>query len=81
MTILRTSFILLVRGNIALFQTLQQDAEKRRSTSFPSSFVVATYIQVRLTPQGFACLREAASAKAGVASYLGIFEHPEKKLF
>jgi hypothetical protein len=36
----------------------------------PSSFVVAAYTQVRLTSQDFgrlasACLREAASAKAG----------------
>jgi hypothetical protein len=29
--------------------------------------VVAAYRQVRLTPQDFACLREAASAKAGGA--------------
>jgi hypothetical protein len=36
----------------------------------PSSFVVAAHRKVRLTPQDFgrlasACLREAASAKAG----------------
>jgi hypothetical protein len=34
--------------------------------------VVATYIQVRLTPQDFACLREAASAKAGAPPQGGI---------
>jgi len=27
--------------------------------------LIATYVQVHLTPQDFACLREAASAKAG----------------
>jgi hypothetical protein len=48
----------------------KQAVEKRLSAALPSSFVVAAYIQVRLTPQDFerlasACLREAASAKAG----------------
>jgi len=62
-------------------QRNQQAGEKRPSAAFPSSFIVAAYIQVRLTPQDFgcprkrdfvklnlhlpACLREAASAKAG----------------
>ncbi len=32
---------------------IQQAAEKRPSATFPSSFVVAAYVQVRLTPQGF----------------------------
>jgi hypothetical protein len=45
-------------------------AEKHPSAAFLSSFVVAAYLQVRgirqfLGPQDFACLREAASAKAG----------------
>jgi hypothetical protein len=31
----------------------QQAAEKRPSAAFPSSFVVAAYRQVRLTPQDF----------------------------
>jgi hypothetical protein len=30
-----------------------QAVEKRPSAAFPSSFVVAAYIQVRLTPQDF----------------------------
>jgi len=42
-----------------------QAVEKRPSAAFPLSLVVEAYIQVRLTPQNFACLREAASAKAG----------------
>jgi translation initiation factor 1 len=32
---------------------IQQAAEKCSSAAFPSSFVVAAYVQVRLTPQGF----------------------------
>jgi len=32
---------------------LIQAVEKRPSAAFPSSLVVATYIQVRLTPQDF----------------------------
>jgi len=32
---------------------LQQAAEKSPSAAFPSSFVVAAYLEVRLTPQGF----------------------------
>jgi hypothetical protein len=34
----------------------QQAVEKRPSAALPSSFVVAAYIQVRLTPQDFGCL-------------------------
>jgi hypothetical protein len=34
-------------------ETRQQDAEKRPSAALLSSFVVAAYIQVRLTPQDF----------------------------
>jgi hypothetical protein len=30
-------------------------------SNFASSFVVATYIQVRLTPQDFACLPQAGA--------------------
>ena len=33
-----------------------QAVEKRPSAAFPSSFVIAAYIQVRLTPQDFGCL-------------------------
>jgi hypothetical protein len=33
-----------------------QAVEKRPSAAFPSSFIVATYIQVRLTPQDFGSL-------------------------
>jgi hypothetical protein len=36
--------------------TSSQAVEKRPSAVFPSSFVVAAYIQVRLTPQDFGCL-------------------------
>jgi hypothetical protein len=36
--------------------TTEQAVEKRPSAAFPSSFVVAAYIQVRLTPQDFGCL-------------------------
>jgi len=52
----------------------KQVAEKRpsvpRLAGFPSSFVVAACVKVRLTPQDFgslasACLRVAASAEAG----------------
>ena len=42
-----------------------QAVEKRPSAAFPSSLVVVAYVQVRLTPQDFACLRVAASAEAG----------------
>jgi hypothetical protein len=43
-----------------------QAAEKRPSAAFPSSFVVAAYIQVRLTP------------KISGALHLGIFDQPKK---
>jgi hypothetical protein len=41
--------------------TPSQAVEKRPSAAFPSSFVVATYIQLRLTPQDFACLPQAGA--------------------
>jgi len=61
-----------------LFRSFQA-VEKRPSAALPSSFVVATYIQVRLTPQDFGrprrggisqsstciCLPAEASAQAG----------------
>jgi len=58
---------LFVDGNMNhdLPSTFNKAAEKRLSASFLSSFVIAAYIKVRLTSQDFACLREAASAKAG----------------
>jgi hypothetical protein len=33
-----------------------QDTEKRPSAAFPSSFVIAAYIQVRRIPQDFGSL-------------------------
>jgi hypothetical protein len=36
--------------------TTEQAVEKRPSVVLPSFFVIAAYIQVRLTPQDFGCL-------------------------
>jgi hypothetical protein len=41
------------------FSFFQQVAEKCPSAAFPSSFVVAAYSQVRLTPQDFGSLASA----------------------
>ena len=60
---------------------IYQDAEKRPSPSFPSSFVFAAYVQVRLTPQDFACLRVAASAEAGVPRIWAFLSILNKNVF
>ena len=47
---------LVLKGNVstsAVNVNKIQAVEKRPSAAFPSSFVVATYTQVRLTPQDF----------------------------
>ena len=46
----------LISLNRFILQTSLQDAEKRPSAAFPSSFVVAAYLQVRLTPLDFGSL-------------------------
>ena len=46
------------------------------SQRHPSSFVVAAYIQVRLTPQDFG--RPRKRDFAGLNLHLGIFDQPEK---
>src|SRR5574340_38940 len=40
-----------------------QTVEKCPSAAFPSSFVVATYLKVRLTPQNFGCLASGPGAQ------------------
>jgi hypothetical protein len=52
-----------------------QAAEKRPFAALPSFFVVAAYIQIRLTPQD--CLPDRQGKAAG-ALHLGIFEQPAK---
>jgi hypothetical protein len=53
----------MLNDNIA---NAYQAVEKRPSASFPSSIVIAAYVQVRLIPGDFGAL------------HLGIFEQPEK---
>jgi hypothetical protein len=55
--------------------TSSQAVEKRPSAAFLSSFVVAAYVQVRLTPQDFEGPRKGDFAKLNL--HLGIFEQPE----
>jgi hypothetical protein len=45
------------------------------------SFVIAAYVQVRLVPQDFACLRVAASAEAGEPCTWPFLSNLGKKLF
>jgi hypothetical protein len=56
-----------------------QAVEKRPSAAFPLSFVVAAYIQVRLTPQD--CLPDRQVKSAAGALHLGIFDQLEKIRF
>jgi hypothetical protein len=60
---------------------IYQGAEKCPSAAFPLSFVIAAYIQVRLIPQDFACLRVAASAEAGEPCTWAFLSTLGKKLF
>ena len=56
-----------------------QAVEKRPSTAFLSSFVVAAYLQVRLTPQNFEGPRKRDFARLNL--YLSIFEQPAENHF
>jgi hypothetical protein len=56
----------------------KQAAEKRPSVAFPSSFVAAAYIPVRLTPQD--CLPDRQVKSAAGALHLGIFDQPEERI-
>jgi hypothetical protein len=58
---------------------LQQVAEKWPSATFPSSFVVAAYSQLRLTPQD--CLPEWQVKSAPEALHLALFEQLGKDDF
>jgi len=64
---------------IAHQEKSSQAVEKRPSAALPSSFVVAAYIQVRLTPQDFGCPRKRDFA--GFNLHPGIFDQPEKNEF
>jgi len=57
---------------------ISEDSEKRPSAALLSSFVVAAYIRVRLTPQNFERPRERDFAKLNL--HLGIFEHPLERM-
>jgi len=67
----------------------EQDAEKHPSAALLSSFIVAAYLQVRLTPQDFGSSRRRDFAKPNLhlparrslGAGRGIFEHPGKNLF
>jgi hypothetical protein len=57
----------------------EQAAEKRPSAAFPSSFVIAAYHQVRLTPQDFGSSRKRDFAKLNL--HLDIFDQPGRNDF
>jgi hypothetical protein len=54
---------------------------RQASAPLPSFFVIAAYVKVHLISQNFACLRVAASAKAGAPCIWAFLISPETITF